>query len=97
MQQSEMSSTVKWTDPPPQRSRRYDWDKIAAKLRKRPGEWAKVFDDDKASIATAIRAGAIRVLTPSKGFEVRTANNVREPERRCSMWVRYNPEKDTEK
>lgn len=97
MSEPDKSSTVVWKDPPPQRTRRYDWESIAKKLRRRPNQWALVFDDDKASIATALRAGAVRVLTPSKGFEVRTANNVREPERRCSMWLRYNPEKDTEK
>lgn len=89
-------SAVKWKNPPPQRAKRYDWEKIATRLRRKPGEWALVFSQDLSSIAGAIRQGNVRALTPSKGFEVRTANNVRETPRRCDLYLRYNPDKDEE-
>jgi hypothetical protein len=84
---------VTWEDPPPTK-KRYDWDSIARQLRERPGEWAKIFDNDRSSLATAIRIRGIKALLPDKGFEVRTANNVRGNPRTCTMYLRYNPEKD---
>ncbi len=88
-----------WETPPPPRSRRYDWETIADQLRTRPLEWAKVFDRDRTSLATAIRIKGISALHPDKGFEVRTSNNVRLPVedgkemRLCSLYLRYNPDK----
>lgn len=88
MAEQEPVRTVTWEEPPdPQR--RYDWSAIADELKSRPGEWAKVFNNDRASIVTALRQGAIRVLDPELGFESRTRNNVREPERRCSLYMRW--------
>lgn len=85
-------ASVVWEEPPPERSKRYDWVKIAGKLRKRPGEWAKIFDEDRASFATTIRNGGIKALQPDDGFEVRTANNVRGEPRTCTMYLRWNPD-----
>lgn len=56
-------------------------------------KWGKVFEFDRTSIVNAIRQGSVRVLHPSLGFEVRTTNNQRMP-RRCSLYLRYNPEKE---
>jgi hypothetical protein len=101
MATTKKKSKVVFGEPPPARVQRYDWDKIADTLRSKPGEWAKVFEKDKTSLATSIRINGIRALKPSKGFEVRTENNTRgnpatgEP-RMCTMWLRYNPEKDEE-
>jgi hypothetical protein len=86
---------VEWETPPPKRTERYNWSAIAVQLKKKPGKWAKIFDHDRASLATAIRTGGIRALKPSDGFEVRTANNVRGEPRTCTMYLRYNPEKVT--
>lgn len=86
-----------WENPPPKREERYDWASIAKKLRKRPLTWAKIFEEDRSSLATAIRIKGIKALHPDKGFEVRTAHNTREHPRTCTMWLRYNPEKDKEK
>lgn len=86
-----------WEQPPPKREERYDWTSIAKKLRRRPMKWAKIFEKDRSSLATAIRIKGIKALHPDKGFEVRTANNTREQPRTCAMWLRYNPEKDREK
>ena len=84
-----------WEEPPKKNSRgKYDWPVIAEKLEKRPNEWALIFEDDLTSLATGIRIKGVRALHPDKGFEVRTANNVREPQRRCSLYLRYVPEKD---
>lgn len=79
---------VVWEAPPDPRIR-YDWQAIADQLMSKPEVWAKVFDDDKTSIVNAIRQGAVRPLDPDLGFEVRTRNNVRAPERRCSLYMRY--------
>lgn len=90
-----MTSEVTWEDPP--KRERYDWGHIAEQLRSRPGEWAKIFDNDRSSLATAIRIRGITALNPEKGFEVRTANNTREKPRTCTMYLRYNPQKDVSK
>lgn len=84
-------SEVTWESPPPIGQGRYDWAVIAAKLEMQPGEWAKIFDEDKTSIVNAIRQGKIVALRPGLGFEVRTANNTRTPVRTCSLYLRYNP------
>lgn len=83
---------VTWEDPPESRHE-YDWTTIARQLRRKPGKWAKVFDLDRTSLATAIRIGSIKALEPSKGFEVKTANNTRGTPRTCTLYLRYNPEK----
>lgn len=95
--ESEPITSVKFTEPPPPRRQRYDWDKIATKLRRKPNEWALIYENDLTSLSTAIRIGGIKALRPEKGFEVRTTNNTRDKPRRCDMYLRYNPEKDTEK
>lgn len=88
-----MKAEVTWEEPPPGRQR-YDWAAIADQLRTRPGEWAKVFDRDRSSLATAIRIRGVHALLPEKGFEVRTANNTRQTPRTCTLYLRYVPEKD---
>lgn len=88
-----MKAEVTWEEPPSGR-RRYDWSAIAQQLRERPGQWAKIFDHDRSSLATAIRIKGIHALLPEKGFEVRTANNTRDTPRTCTLYLRYNPEKD---
>lgn len=102
MTRRKVKSPVTFEDPPPQRERPYDWDAIAAALREKPRQWAKVFDEDRASLATAIRIHGIKALDPDKGFEVRTANNYKpqpgsDEVRTCSMYLRYVPEKDQER
>jgi hypothetical protein len=92
-------SDVTWENPPESRGTQYDWAAIAEKLRRNPMEWAKVFDNDRTSLATAIRIKGIQALHPDKGFEVKTANNIRfmgddgKEKRRCTLYLRYNPEK----
>lgn len=88
------SAEMTWSDPPPRRTTSYDWPTVAGQLRMNPMEWLKVFDKDRTSIVVAIRNGGITALAPDKGFEVRTANNKRDKPRTCSLWVRYNPDKD---
>jgi len=84
--------TVTFEDPPP-KNLRYDWTAIADQLREHPGKWALVFARDRTSIANAVRYGQIAALHPDLGFEARTANNVREPVRMCSLYLRYVPER----
>lgn len=87
-------SKVTWEEPPTKSDRRYDWADIAGQLRENPRKWAKIFEGDRASLATAIRINGIKALSPRKGFEVRTTNNVRGNPRTCDMYLRYVPEKD---
>lgn len=91
----EPRSTVEWETPPPTGKNRYNWVVIADQLRAQPLEWGKVFDRDKISVVNAIRQGSVKPLRPDLGFEVRTANNTRAPGRMCSLYIRYNPERDT--
>lgn len=88
------NDTVSFEEPPPRRDRRYDWRSIATQLEKNPGEWAKVFEKDRASLATAIRIGSIAAMQPDRGIEIRTTNNVRGSVRTCTLWARYVPEQD---
>jgi hypothetical protein len=93
-----MSDGVGWAEPPPLRGPAYDWEAIARKCRRQPGRWRKVFEQDRFSLAVAIRQGSIAALRPESGFEVRTANTTSwrtgDGPRMCSMWVRYNPDKE---
>lgn len=84
--------SVTWEEPA-EPEMRYDWAAIAEEVKSKPREWAKIFDNDKTSIVNAIRQGAIRPLSPDLGFEVRTRNNVRFPERKCTLFMRYVPGK----
>jgi|SRR6478752_2268637 len=97
MSEAEKITEVSWESPPHSLAEervRYDWNKIAAKLKRRPGEWAKVFENDRTSVVNAIRQGGVVALHPDLGFEVRTRNNVRAPVRKCDLYLRYVPEKD---
>jgi hypothetical protein len=71
----------------------YDWRAIAAQLRTRPMEWAKIFAADRVSVVNAIRLGQVEPVRPSLGFEVKTTNNKRGIPRTCDLWMRYNPDK----
>lgn len=86
-----------WEDPPP-RPQRYDWDTISARLRRKPGQWYKVFERDRASLAVALRQGSIKAMRPEGGYEFRTSNGTRdEKPRTCTLHARYVPEKDQSK
>lgn len=82
-------SKVKFGEPPVGRGHDYDWADIAEQLRKRPGEWALVFENDKVTYANAMKQGGIRALAPDQGFEYRTTDNTREYPRTCTLWMRY--------
>ena len=88
------NDTVSFEEPPPRRDHRYDWRAIAKQLEKNPGDWAKVFEKDVASLATAIRIGSIRSMRKDAGIQIRTTNNVRDPVRTCTLYARYVPELD---
>lgn len=94
-------SGIKVADPPPRRSHNYDWGQIATELRARPNEWHLIFEGDRHSLVTALRLNGISALRKEKGFEIRTANNVRpkDPKERrtCDLYLRYNPANDTER
>jgi hypothetical protein len=90
-------SDVAWAEP--KGKVMYDWAAIAKKLRKRPGEWARIFTDDRTSLVAAFNSNtfANKGLSPEE-FEVRTENNKRgrkatddEPgiPRTCDMFLRY--------
>lgn len=86
-----------WSDPPP-RPQRYDWGAIAARLKRKPGKWYKVFERDRASLVVALRQGSIKAMNPAEGFEFRTSNGTRsETPRTCTLHARYVPEMDQSK
>lgn len=86
----ERISDITFRDPPI--PVRYDWEKIAAKLKKRPMKWALIFEADRVSKVNAIREGRVPSLHPDLGFDVRTTNNQRTAPRVCDLYLRYNPE-----
>jgi hypothetical protein len=83
-----------WGPPPSRGKGRYNWVMIAARLREHPGEWATIFEQDKVSVANAVRQGSVGVVHPDLGFEYRTRNNVRGsgPDRVCDLYMRFNPD-----
>lgn len=83
-------SDVVWEAPVELRVR-YDWQALAGKMRSKPGEWAKIFDDDRTSLVNAIRQGKVAALHPDLGFQVLTRKNVRTPIRKCALYMRYVP------
>jgi hypothetical protein len=89
-----MTSVLEWEEPPLKRGSAYDWGQIAQALESKPMKWAKVFDRGPTSTANAIRQDSVTALLSTHGFEVRTANNTREPHRTCTLYLRYNPEHD---
>jgi hypothetical protein len=77
---------------------KYDWVKIAARCKRRPGEWVSVFKQDKQTYVTTLHQSGIAALRREKGFEFRSANNrIKQYPRVCDLWVRYVPEKDQQK
>lgn len=107
------SVDVDFDSPPLKEGPRYDWsaiaDRLRAEARTRPGEWGKIFTQDRATYYSALMQGSMSAIgratterSPVKdgslGFEVRAENTLRggpgEP-RLCDLWMRYNPAKDT--
>lgn len=89
-------SGLGFSQPPPVRTGKYDWETIAAKAKASPGEWFKVFDEDGHSFSVTIRSGKNGSLPPAHGFEATTRQNHFNSDGRrvCALWVRYNPDKD---
>jgi hypothetical protein len=86
------TADVEWVeDLPPERNTKYNWLAISRQLQARPGEWAKIFDRDRTAIVNAIRQNNIHAVRPLDGFQVRTRNNVRDPVRMCTLYMRYVP------
>ena len=50
------SPRMKFGEPPTPRGPAYDWAYIAKRLKRRPGEWALVFEKDRVSLVNAIKA-----------------------------------------
>lgn len=84
-------------DPPPRTP--YNWAQIAKDLQNAPMKWHKVFDHDRHTLTVSIRNGDTSALRPEAGFEYRTSKTKWVEEdgknrRYCSLYLRYNPEKD---
>lgn len=91
------SPRMKFGEPPTPRGPAYDWAYIAKRLKRRPGEWALVFEKDRVSLVNAIKAGSISALREEDGFITRTENNKRLKPRICDLWMCYDPDKDQRK
>lgn len=61
------------------------WAPVAAALRERPGEWAKVefegTDSSCRSTASHIKKGVLKSFRPAGAFEAKTVN--------YELWARY--------
>lgn len=78
--------TVTWGEPPT-----YDkWGLIAAELRSRPMEWARLDDigTNPRSYVTHIRKGRMSAFRPAGTFEAKVAGG--------QLWARYVGGADTE-
>lgn len=72
---------------------KYDWSAIADDLRADPNQWHLIFEQDRSSVAHAVRQGSIAAVRPSDGFEVTTRNNTRGSPRLCDLYLMYVPPK----
>lgn len=97
MTDKDLISEVTFEDPPSVRVQKYDWPVIARRLKRKPGEWALIYKKDSSGFAVAIRSNKVSALKREHGFESRTANNTAGPQRTCSLWLRYNPDADTQR
>jgi hypothetical protein len=72
---------AEWQDAPPApakpgRKSQYNWPKIVADLKARPGQWMQVDETARRSLATAIRGKKMTALRdPNWEFHVKTVNN----------------------
>lgn len=85
---------VRAEDPPPPRTKRYDWKRIGRKMEKSPGKWFLIFEQDKTSIVSALHQG-IEGVRKEDGFVLQTSNNTRGNPRTCTLYMRYLPKNDT--
>ena len=60
---------IKWQEPPTDGRIRGQWEKVAAALRGRPGEWALVRERADASQAIRIKRATIPAFSPAGSFE----------------------------
>ena len=60
---------IKFQDPPPSATRRGLHEKIAAKLRKRPGEWALIQHMSSTHNVDMIQRGRVKPYQPAGSFE----------------------------
>lgn len=86
---------VAWQPPPV--VDKIDWPAMAAELRAHPGEWLKVFEHGRASVAEALRQGRMPSVHARLGFEMQTTDNTRDTPRTCTLFMRFNPELVEEK
>ncbi|WIA95769.1 hypothetical protein [Curtobacterium sp. MCBA15_004] len=76
---------IKWEDPEPDARIKYDWAAMLAALRSRPGEWALIFEDAPASVATNLKRG---IYADSKPGEFETARRSVKKSR-AKIYARY--------
>lgn len=86
------STGLGWEDPSVSRTG-YDWDAIAQMLRAEPMRWRKIFEHGPLSTANSVRQGGVKVLRRDLGFEFKSRNNTGPPDRTCTFYIRFNPEK----
>lgn len=89
--QVETLAGVEWRDPPPRT--KYDWAKIAKRMRQRPMKWLLIFEQDFTHKVNAVNAGKVPDVHPDLGFQTRTANNKRSSPRTCDLYMRFNPDR----
>ena len=85
---------VAW-EPPPDNPDKPDWEGVAKELKRHPMEWMKVYTNNLTSWYTAVHTGHIAVVHPDKGFETSTTDNTRDTPRTCTLYMRFNPERES--
>lgn len=64
---------IEWNDPPVRHRRTHNWEPVAAALKERPGQWAKVAAGDAhRQTPYNIANGQINAFKPAGAFEGRS-------------------------
>jgi hypothetical protein len=74
---------------------KYNWEAIAARCKAQPDEWLLVYEQDRRSIAVAVRTQHVSKVTEAAGFESTTRNNKTDVDPSvCDLYIRYVRSKD---
>ena len=76
---------MEWVDGLPETRYRRDWKLVAAQLKQRPGEWAKIADDADRSMVTHIATARLSSFAPAGAFEATS----RGEGKRADIYARY--------
>lgn len=84
--------SIEWKNPPAPKGRgntNQEYEKIAAELRKHPGQWALVAHDIPTSKVGNIKHGLYAAFRPAGAFEACSRGVTPNKNRAAELYVRY--------